>query len=65
VLEAEQISLTLPKRLGLEEAGQVSWPLRCTLWACSDHQRSKSFSKADKAVVRACSMHVRGYTRYT
>lgn len=61
VLETGQVTLTLPKRLGLEETQQLSWPLCCTLWACLDQQqRSRAFNKADVDVVRTHTMHVRG-----
>lgn len=61
VLETGQVTLSLPKRLGLEETQQLSWQLRCTLWACSDQQqRSRAFNRADVDIIRAHTMHVRG-----
>ena len=57
-LESEQVALSVPtSHMGPEEA---SWPLQCTLWACSDQQRKRGFAKADIEVVRAHTMHVSG-----
>ena len=59
-LETEKVTVTIPKRLALEDTQQVTWPLKGTVWACADQQqRNKAFGRADIDVVKAHSMQVR------
>ena len=59
-LETEKVTVSIPKRLGLEDTQQVTWPLKGTVWACADQQqRNKAFGRADIDVVKAHSMQVR------
>ena len=58
-LETEKVTVTIPKKLGLEDTQQVTWPLQGTVWACADQQqRDKAFGRADIDVVKAHSMQV-------
>lgn len=58
-LETEKVTLAIPKRLGVEDAQQVTWPLRGTVWACADQQqRNKAFGKADIEIIKAHSIQV-------
>ena len=58
-LETEKVTVTLPKRLGVEDTQRVTWPLRGTVWACADQQqRNKAFGKADSEIIRAHSIQV-------
>ena len=58
-LETKRVVLNLPGRLGSEGTQQLSWPLLCTLWACSDQQqRKRGFAKADVEIIRSHTMHV-------
>lgn len=58
-LETERVTVAMPKRLGVEDTQQVTWPLRGTVWACADQQqRNKAFGKADSEIIRAHSIQV-------
>ena len=58
-LETEKVTVAMPKRLGVEDMQQVTWPLRGTVWACADQQqRNKAFGKANSEIIKAHSIQV-------
>ena len=60
-LETEKVRVAMPKRLGVVDTQQVTWPLRGTVWACADQQeRNKAFGKADREILKAHCMQVSG-----